>query len=202
MSALSVLCNISGLYYAPDKSDDRLNKVITPISTMGIEQLSPGNVPPPTQINKIKYPGPPHIKKDKRQSSSRFNISKNRELQKLPLLKVLNLDSGNWPTIATVLNLDSGNWPTIATVLNSDSGNWPTIGLLNQDYHQASTEDNTFFTTENDLSTSTNVIGAYLNNATKVPIIGKNPLTFFSFTWACNTRNSLNFLHTVVHDIH
>lgn len=52
------------------------------------QQLSPGaNVPPPTQINKIKYPGPPHIKKDRRQSSSRFNISKNRELQKLPLLK-------------------------------------------------------------------------------------------------------------------
>lgn len=52
------------------------------------QQLSPGaNVPPPTQISKIKYPGPPHIKKDRRQSSSRFNISKNRELQKLPLLK-------------------------------------------------------------------------------------------------------------------
>lgn len=44
-------------------------------------------MPPPTQISKIKYPGPPHIKKDRRQSSSRFNISKNRELQKLPLLK-------------------------------------------------------------------------------------------------------------------
>ncbi|XP_051154104.1 serine/threonine-protein phosphatase 2A 56 kDa regulatory subunit gamma isoform-like isoform X3 [Leptopilina boulardi] len=43
--------------------------------------------PPPTLINKIKYqPGVPVIKKDKRQSSSRFNISKNRELQKLPLL--------------------------------------------------------------------------------------------------------------------
>ncbi|CAG2058112.1 unnamed protein product [Timema podura] len=70
-----------------NESGEELNKVITPISTMGIEQLSPGNVPPPTQINKIKYPGPPHIKKDKRQSSSRFNISKNRELQKLPLLK-------------------------------------------------------------------------------------------------------------------
>ncbi|XP_063991917.1 serine/threonine-protein phosphatase 2A 56 kDa regulatory subunit gamma isoform-like isoform X2 [Diachasmimorpha longicaudata] len=40
--------------------------------------------PPPTLINKIKYqPGGPVIKKDKRQSSSRFNISKNRELQKL-----------------------------------------------------------------------------------------------------------------------
>ncbi|XP_031832124.1 serine/threonine-protein phosphatase 2A 56 kDa regulatory subunit gamma isoform isoform X2 [Nomia melanderi] len=49
----------------------------------------PGNSapPPPTLINKIKYqPGGPVIKKDKRQSSSRFNISKNRELQKLPLL--------------------------------------------------------------------------------------------------------------------
>ncbi|KZC12639.1 Serine/threonine-protein phosphatase 2A 56 kDa regulatory subunit delta isoform [Dufourea novaeangliae] len=43
--------------------------------------------PPPTLINKIKYqPGGPVIKKDKRQSSSRFNITKNRELQKLPLL--------------------------------------------------------------------------------------------------------------------
>ncbi|EEB13150.1 serine/threonine-protein phosphatase 2A 56 kDa regulatory subunit delta isoform, putative [Pediculus humanus corporis] len=46
-----------------------------------------GNVPPPTLINKIKFPGPPHVKKDKRQGSSRFNISKDRELQKLPLLK-------------------------------------------------------------------------------------------------------------------
>ncbi len=29
----------------------------------------------------------PLVKKDKKQSSSRFNISKNRELQKLPALK-------------------------------------------------------------------------------------------------------------------
>ncbi|KAL8608685.1 Serine/threonine-protein phosphatase 2A 56 kDa regulatory subunit delta isoform [Nucella lapillus] len=43
--------------------------------------------PPPANIAKFKYPGPPHIKKDKRQNSSRFNVSKNRELQKLPLLK-------------------------------------------------------------------------------------------------------------------
>ncbi|KAK3092838.1 hypothetical protein FSP39_007784 [Pinctada imbricata] len=43
--------------------------------------------PPPAQISKLKYTGGPHIKKDKRQNSSRFNISKNRELQKLPLLK-------------------------------------------------------------------------------------------------------------------
>ncbi|XP_034941327.1 serine/threonine-protein phosphatase 2A 56 kDa regulatory subunit gamma isoform-like isoform X2 [Chelonus insularis] len=43
--------------------------------------------PPPTLINKMKYQaGGPVIKKDKRQNSSRFNISKNRELQKLPLI--------------------------------------------------------------------------------------------------------------------
>jgi len=42
--------------------------------------------PPPTQINKIKYSGPPHIKKERRQSSSRFNITQNRELVKLPQL--------------------------------------------------------------------------------------------------------------------
>lgn len=45
------------------------------------------NVPPPTQLTKIKYSGTQYIKKDKRQTSSRFNISKNRELQKLPPLK-------------------------------------------------------------------------------------------------------------------
>nr|XP_045604862.1 serine/threonine-protein phosphatase 2A 56 kDa regulatory subunit delta isoform-like [Procambarus clarkii] len=45
-------------------------------------------LPPPTQINKIKFgPGAPLIKKEKRQSSSRFNIPKNRELQKLPSLR-------------------------------------------------------------------------------------------------------------------
>jgi hypothetical protein len=45
--------------------------------------------PPPAQINKLKLQGPPpHLKnKDKRQTSSRFNISKDRELQKLPSLK-------------------------------------------------------------------------------------------------------------------
>uniref|UniRef100_A0ABD2WET4 Serine/threonine protein phosphatase 2A regulatory subunit n=1 Tax=Trichogramma kaykai TaxID=54128 RepID=A0ABD2WET4_9HYME len=43
--------------------------------------------PPPTLINKIKYqPGVPVVKKDKRQSSSRFNVSTHRELQKLPIL--------------------------------------------------------------------------------------------------------------------
>ncbi|KAF2365003.1 Protein phosphatase 2A regulatory B subunit B56 [Trinorchestia longiramus] len=44
--------------------------------------------PPPTQINKIKYsPNTPVIKKDKRQSSSRFNVSQDRELLKLPSIR-------------------------------------------------------------------------------------------------------------------
>ena len=43
--------------------------------------------PPPTQINKLKLSGPNLIKKERRQSSSRFNVSSNRELTKLPLLK-------------------------------------------------------------------------------------------------------------------
>uniref|UniRef100_A0A0B7APN7 Serine/threonine protein phosphatase 2A regulatory subunit n=1 Tax=Arion vulgaris TaxID=1028688 RepID=A0A0B7APN7_9EUPU len=43
--------------------------------------------PPPTSLSKIKFQGTPIIKRDKRQNSSRFNISKNRELQKLPLVK-------------------------------------------------------------------------------------------------------------------
>lgn len=42
--------------------------------------------PPPAQLTKVRG-NAPLVKKDKRQSSSRFNISKNRELQKLPLLK-------------------------------------------------------------------------------------------------------------------
>lgn len=45
------------------------------------------NHPPTTQLTKIKYSGPTHIKKDKRQNSSRFNVSKNRELQKLTPMK-------------------------------------------------------------------------------------------------------------------
>jgi hypothetical protein len=44
--------------------------------------------PPQTPLTKIKVsPATPLVKKDKKQSSSRFNISKNRELQKLPALK-------------------------------------------------------------------------------------------------------------------
>ena len=43
--------------------------------------------PPPAQINKMKFSAPAHIRKERRQSSSRFNVSSNRELVKLPLLK-------------------------------------------------------------------------------------------------------------------
>uniref|UniRef100_A0A3Q1CS39 Serine/threonine protein phosphatase 2A regulatory subunit n=1 Tax=Amphiprion ocellaris TaxID=80972 RepID=A0A3Q1CS39_AMPOC len=41
------------------------------------------STPPPTQLNKIKYSGGPQlVKKERRQSSSRFSLTKNRELQK------------------------------------------------------------------------------------------------------------------------
>ena len=56
----------------------------------GSESESP-KAPPPTQINKMKFTGAPHIKKDRRQSSSRFNITQNRELVKLPQLSEANL---------------------------------------------------------------------------------------------------------------
>ena len=46
--------------------------------------------PPPTQINKLKFgagASSSHLRKERRQSSSRFNVSSNRELVKLPELK-------------------------------------------------------------------------------------------------------------------
>ncbi|MGH0175859.1 UNVERIFIED_CONTAM: hypothetical protein FKN15_071936 [Acipenser sinensis] len=46
------------------------------------------NTPPTTQISKVKLPGPQTpVKKEKRRSSSRVNLSNNRELQKLPAFK-------------------------------------------------------------------------------------------------------------------
>ncbi|KAJ4923789.1 hypothetical protein JOQ06_028044 [Pogonophryne albipinna] len=46
------------------------------------------STPPPTQLNKIKYSsGPQLVKKERRHSSSRFSLTKNRELVKLPSLK-------------------------------------------------------------------------------------------------------------------
>ena len=44
--------------------------------------------PPQTPLPKIKVsPATPLVKTNKKQNSSRFNISKNRELQKFPALK-------------------------------------------------------------------------------------------------------------------
>ncbi len=43
--------------------------------------------PPPAQINKAKFPGPQLLRKERRQSSSRFNVTTSRELVKLPALK-------------------------------------------------------------------------------------------------------------------
>ncbi|XP_055497125.1 serine/threonine-protein phosphatase 2A 56 kDa regulatory subunit gamma isoform isoform X1 [Leucoraja erinacea] len=48
---------------------------------------SNNNTLPTTQLANIKLPGSTVVKKEKRQSSSRFNICNNRELQKLPPLK-------------------------------------------------------------------------------------------------------------------
>ncbi|PWA27834.1 hypothetical protein CCH79_00000132 [Gambusia affinis] len=46
------------------------------------------SVPPTTQLLKGKQPGSQTpVKKDKRQSSSRFSLSNSRELQKLPAFK-------------------------------------------------------------------------------------------------------------------
>lgn len=53
------------------------------------------SAPPPAQLSKIKVPAPQTVvKKEKRQSSSRFNVSNNRELQKLPALKGMSFQSG------------------------------------------------------------------------------------------------------------
>ena len=61
--------------------------------------------PPPTAINKVKYaagsgaggsPGSaaPHILRERRLSSSRFNITRDRELTKLPALKDCGASGG------------------------------------------------------------------------------------------------------------
>lgn len=55
-------------------------------AAVGAHKKNP-NPPPPTALTKIKLDSnAPLIKKERRQSSSRFNITKNRELQKLALL--------------------------------------------------------------------------------------------------------------------
>merc|ERR1719383_827577 len=55
-------------------------------AAVGAHKKNP-NPPPPTALTKIKLDSnAPLVKKERRQSSSRFNITKNRELQKLALL--------------------------------------------------------------------------------------------------------------------
>uniref|UniRef100_A0A8C9W643 Serine/threonine protein phosphatase 2A regulatory subunit n=1 Tax=Scleropages formosus TaxID=113540 RepID=A0A8C9W643_SCLFO len=70
-------------------SNPRPTREPDPATQQQTASKRPSNsTPPPTQLNKIKYSGGPQIvKKERRQSSSRFNLSKNRELQKLPALK-------------------------------------------------------------------------------------------------------------------
>eukprot|EP00064_Thunnus_orientalis_P002308 superscaffoldBa00000163_g2315 len=54
----------------------------------GSNRKASNSVPPTTQLLKGKQPGSQTpVKKDKRQSSSRFSLSNNRELQKLPAFK-------------------------------------------------------------------------------------------------------------------
>ena len=43
--------------------------------------------PPPTALSKVPYGASPMMRKDRRQSSSRFNLPRNRELEKLPSFK-------------------------------------------------------------------------------------------------------------------
>ena len=54
-----------------------------------------------SMLDKIQFTGP-HIRKDKNRGSSRFNISKNREIQKLPLLKGLGRVSHPDPILPCV----------------------------------------------------------------------------------------------------
>jgi len=57
-------------------------------STGNPSKLSATSHPPATTLNHIQpIAGVPNIRKDNRKNSSRFNISKNRELVKLPMLK-------------------------------------------------------------------------------------------------------------------
>uniref|UniRef100_A0A8C7E0J4 Serine/threonine protein phosphatase 2A regulatory subunit n=1 Tax=Oncorhynchus kisutch TaxID=8019 RepID=A0A8C7E0J4_ONCKI len=57
-------------------------------SQQGSNRKGSNSVPPATQLLKGKQPGSQTpVKKDKRQSSSRFSLSNNRELQKLPAFK-------------------------------------------------------------------------------------------------------------------
>ena len=62
--------------------------LVSPSTQQGSNRKGSNSVPPATQLLKGKQPGSQTpVKKDKRQSSSRFSLSNNRELQKLPAFK-------------------------------------------------------------------------------------------------------------------
>ena len=66
-------------------ADCRQNSAARP--TAGPGSVTVPGAPPPTALSKIKYNNSPTIRKDRRQSSSRFNLPRNRELEKLPAFK-------------------------------------------------------------------------------------------------------------------
>lgn len=89
------------------------------------------SVPPTTQLLKGKQPGSQTpVKKDKRQSSSRFSLSNNRELQKLPAFKGTSCFSG--PLGLYILSTHSGQ----AQVYKGSPG-WKE-GLCKDSSHQKS----------------------------------------------------------------
>lgn len=64
------------------------SRLVCPLFQQGSNRKAGNSVPPPTQLLKGKQLGSQTpVKKDKRQSSSRFSLSNNRELQKLPAFK-------------------------------------------------------------------------------------------------------------------
>lgn len=64
------------------------------------------SVPPTTQLLKGKQPGSQTpVKKDKRQSSSRFSLSNNRELQKLPAFKGIYLCNSSTLSLNHLMSL-------------------------------------------------------------------------------------------------
>lgn len=73
----SLLLKVCLLFQQTPKTNSSINSLVGP--------------PPPAPLNKVKLTKGsvegPLVKKDKRHSISRFNISKNMELEVLPLLK-------------------------------------------------------------------------------------------------------------------
>ncbi|KAK6297649.1 hypothetical protein J4Q44_G00322320 [Coregonus suidteri] len=91
------------------------------------------SVPPTTQLLKGKQPGSQTpVKKDKRQSSSRFSLSNNRELQKLPAFKVsLELASSQAHLPAIYLSVNRTGPPSVDTEpRRSITSGLPTISAI------------------------------------------------------------------------